>query len=147
LSTSDDASSPTDLTGYWSGEYWYDGGHGTLAQFAAHITDAAGRLDGTTLESMRLGRGLVELSACIDGSRNGAVVQFIKRYDAGQRIHREPIFYAGELNADLTVIEGRWTLKELIFRMNGGFRMQRGSQGAKAAVTRKAKAPEPVGGR
>ena len=146
MSEPGDASQPTDLTGYWSGEYWYDAGMGTLAQFAAHISDAGNAFDGTTLESVNYGAGLKELTASISGARDSANVEFIKRYDAGQRIHRLPIFYAGILNADLTQIDGLWTLKELFFRMNGGFRMQRGSQGAKAAVTRKAKAPEPVGG-
>jgi hypothetical protein len=147
LSEQDEQPSPEDLTGYWSGEYWYDAGAGTLCQFAAHIKDAGGSFDGTTLEAANFGAGSQELTAVITGSREGAVVQFTKRYDAGQRVHREPIFYAGEINSDLTYIEGRWTLKELIFRMNGGFRMQRGSSGAKSAVMRSVeeKAPALVG--
>ncbi len=137
----DRSSSNNDLTGYWFGEYWYDGGMGSLAQFAAHIADVAGAVEGTTLETVNWGRGLTELTACINGSRDGAAVEFVKRYDAGLRAHRAPIFYAGVANADLTVIEGRWALKQLIFRATGGFRMQRGSQGAKTAVKREAKEP------
>ena len=63
---SEDASpQPADLTGYWSGEYWYDAGMGTLAQFAAHITDAGGSFDGTTLESADFGLGVRELSGAM----------------------------------------------------------------------------------
>jgi hypothetical protein len=140
LSEADDAS-PTDLTGYWSGEYWYDAGMGKLAQFAAHISDAGGSFDGTTLESTDFGLGVTELSASISGSREGANVEFVKRYDAGQRVGRNPIFYAGVLNADLTLIDGIWTLTDRGQRLSGGFRMQRGSKGPKAAVKREAKEP------
>jgi len=142
LSEVDDASRRhSDLTGYWSGEYWYDDGIGSLAQFAAHINDAAASFDGTTLETVNFGAGRKELTASISGSRDGANVEFIKRYDAGQRVHRQPIFYAGLLNADLTLIEGLWALSDRIGRVTGGFRMQRGSSGAKAAVKREAEEP------
>jgi hypothetical protein len=114
---------------------------GTLAPFAAHIADAGGSLEGTTLESADFGFGVRELSAGISGSRNGANVEFIKRYDAGQRVHRNPIFYAGVLDADLTLIEGVWMLTERGERLTGGFRMQRGSKGSKAAAKRKAREP------
>lgn len=134
-----------DLSGYWSGEYWYDGGMGSLTQFAAHIKDVGGSFEGTTLESADIGQGLRELTACVTGSRDGANVEFIKRYDAGQSIHREPIFYAGTIDADLTFIEGRWLLTEWIYRLTGGFRMKRGSQGATAAVRRETRAPVTVG--
>jgi hypothetical protein len=142
LSEADASPRHSDLTGYWSGEYWYDdGGIGSLAQFAAHINDATGSIDGTTLETVNFGAGRKELTASISGSRDGANVEFIKRYDAGQRVHRQPIFYAGILNADLTLIEGLWALSDRIGRVTGGFRMQRGSSGAKVAVTREAKEP------
>ena len=68
-------------------------------------------------------------------------MEFTKRYDAGERVHRSPIFYAGVLNADLTLIEGIWTLRDHDGRLTGGFRMQRGGKGPKAAVTREASEP------
>ncbi len=145
MSEPGDASQPTDLTGYWSGEYWYDAGMGTLAQFAAHINDAGGGFEGTTLETVNFGRGGTELTATISGGRDGANVEFIKRYDAGQRVHRDPIFYAGLVNADLSQIDGIWTLQDRSGRLTGGFRMQRGSGGPKAAVQREAKEPVTVG--
>ena len=40
-----------DLTGYWSGEYWYDAGMGSLTQFAAHINDLGGSFEGTNFLS------------------------------------------------------------------------------------------------
>ena len=117
---------------------------GTLAQFAAHISDVGGSLEGTTLETVNFGAGHSELSAAISGARDGANVEFIKRYDAGQPVHRKPIFYAGVVNADLTQIDGIWTLQDH-GRYTGGFRMQRGSGGSKAAAKREAKEPVAVG--
>jgi hypothetical protein len=140
-----DASQPTDLTGYWSGEYWYDASMGTLAQFAAHINDAGNSFEGTTLETTNFGLGPTELTASISGARDSGNVEFIKRYDAGQRVHRDPIFYAGIVNADLTQIDGIWTLQDRSGRLTGGFRMIRGSGGPKAAVKREAKEPVTVG--
>mgnify|MGYP003576097050 CR=1 FL=1 len=133
-----------DLCGYWSGEYWYGAGMGKLTQFAAHITDSGDGFEGTTLESADIGWGVRELTACITGVREGAKVEFVKRYDAGQRVHREPIFYAGDVDAALTVIEGRWLLTEWIFRLNGGFRMKRGSQAAALVEKRETRAPVTV---
>ena len=142
-----DGASPrqVDLTGYWSGEYWYDdAGIGPPTQFAAHIQDHGASFEGTTLESADFGRGVQELAASITGDRDGANVEFVKRYDKGQGVHREPIFYAGVVDADLTLIEGRWLLTEWIYRVTGGFRMKRGSQGAAAAVRRETRVPVTV---
>jgi hypothetical protein len=140
LSESDDASPDSNLTGYWSGEYWYDAGAGTLAQFAAHINDAGAAFDGTTLETAKFWSRSIELTASISGERTGAAVEFIKRYDPGQRVHRNPIFYAGALNADFTQIDGIWATEDH-GHLTGGFRMLRGGKGPKAAVKREAKEP------
>lgn len=141
----DPSSRQLDLSGYWSGEYWYDAGMGVLTQFAAHLQDHGGRLDGTTLESADFGSGMRELTAQIWGSCDGTNVEFVKRYDAGQGVHGEPIFYAGVIDADQTVIDGQWTLTEWVYRLTGGFRMTRGTRGAAAAVKREAREPVLVG--
>jgi hypothetical protein len=117
---------------------------GMRTQFAAHIQDRGDSFDGTTLESTDFGHGLRELAASITGSRDGRSIEFTKRYDAGQSAHREPIFYAGTIDGDLSFIEGRWLLAEWIYRTTGGFRMKRGSQGAAAAVKRETRAPVTV---
>jgi hypothetical protein len=39
----------SDLTGLWSGEYWYAGASAPVP-FSAHIVDTAGNITGTTLE-------------------------------------------------------------------------------------------------
>ena len=58
----------TDLTGVWSGAYWY-GATGMPTPFTAHIIEFAGSLSGTTLEPATFGSpGLAELSADISGS-------------------------------------------------------------------------------
>src|SRR5262249_1391451 len=78
LARSGGFSRDTDLTGVWSGEYWYDAGAGLRTGFAAHLIETAGSLEGTTLE--RVG-GAGELSACLVGSHDGADVAFTKVYD------------------------------------------------------------------
>ena len=58
----------TDLTGVWSGAYWY-GATGMPTPFTAHIIEFAGSLSGTTLEPATFGSpGPAELSADISGS-------------------------------------------------------------------------------
>ena len=70
----------SDLTGLWSGEYWYDGG-GQPTPFSAHIIDSLGSITGTTLEPNTFAHpGLVELSADISGQRGELSVQFNKLY-------------------------------------------------------------------
>jgi hypothetical protein len=140
-----DSSRNTNLSGYWSGEYWYEDGLGPRTPFAAHISETGGSFDGTTLEPATFGIGQSELSACISGAREGATVGFTKRYDPAPGLHQQPIRYSGTANADLTVIEGDWILYDGGF-LRGGFRMRRGSPGAKAARKRKARVPVKVGG-
>ena len=68
----------------------------------------------------------------MEGRREGRRVEFVKRYDgAGGRSHA--IADAGELSADGTEIEGRWTLPGV---WSGWFLMIR-SPGREAAVARK----------
>jgi len=70
----------TDLTGVWSGAYWY-GASGMPTPFTAHIIDVAGSLSGTTLEPATSGSpGLEELSADIRGARGAFNVRFTKLY-------------------------------------------------------------------
>ena len=53
----------TDLTGLWSGEYWY-AGMSFPTPFTAHLIDQQGDLSGTTLEPRTFGVGeQPELSA------------------------------------------------------------------------------------
>lgn len=103
-----------DLTGLWSGEYWYAGA-GQPTPFSAHLVDAAGSITGTTLEPNTFAHpGLVELSADIAGARGELSVRFTKLYHAAPGVHRDPIFYSGTVDAAFTMIDGDW-------RFTGGF--------------------------
>jgi hypothetical protein len=119
----------TDLTGVWSGEYWY-GAAAMPTPFTAHIIETGGSLTGTTLEPATFGSpGLTELSADIAGSRGELTVRFTKLYHSAQGVHRDPISYAGTVNDKLTHIDGDWRLPS---GFSGRFILVRASRGAKA---------------
>ncbi|MDP3738307.1 MAG: hypothetical protein Q8R02_13010 [Hyphomonadaceae bacterium] len=126
----------TDLTGVWTGEYWYQFG-GDRTSFAAHVTDTGGSLSGTTLEPATFGAGLGDLSANITGARDGASVDFTKIYDPVPGVHQNPILYSGTVNSDLAVIDGGWVFRDH-GTWRGGFQMRRTSPRTKAAAKREA---------
>jgi len=119
-----DPDAHTDLTGFWQGLYWYGAGGGETP-FNAYIAEKAGALTGTTLE---LQVGFVhaiddELSATIEGSREGPQVRFRKLYDPAPGVHSHPVFYSGQVDSALLLIEGQRTFRRL--GGVGGFRMAR----------------------
>jgi hypothetical protein len=121
----------TDLTGLWSGEYWYGQSQGQPTPFTAHFIDNAGDLSGTTLEPATFGLSAGDLSAVIEGARGELSVRFTKLYDPAPGVHADPIFYAGTVDAQFTIIEGTWDFGS---RMNfsGRFVLVRVSRGAQA---------------
>lgn len=120
----------TDLTGVWSGAYWF-GASGMPVPFTAHIIEEGGSLSGTTLEPATFGSpGLAELSADIRGARGALSVQFTKVYHTAPGVHREPIAYAGTVDAKVTTIEGDWRLPS---GFSGRFVLQRASRGVAAS--------------
>lgn len=120
----------TDLTGLWSGEYWYGAG-AMPTPFSAHIIDAGGSLSGTTLEPATFGApGLTELSADISGARGALSVRFTKRYHPAPGVHQTPIIYAGTVDDKLTMIDGDWRAGAT----QGRFVLVRASRGTKAAA-------------
>lgn len=129
----------TDLTGVWSGAYWY-GASGMPTPFTAHIIDMGGSLSGTTLEPATFGSaGLSELSADITGGRGALTVLFTKLYHLAQGVHRDPISYAGTVDEKLTSIEGGWRLPS---GFSGQFVLVRASRGVKAKRAKKSVALE-----
>lgn len=100
----------SDLTGLWSGEYWFlDGGAPT--PFSAHMVDSAGSITGTTLEPNTFAHpGLIELSADLSGTRGELSVRLTKLYYPAPGVHREPIFMSGTVDPNFTVIEGQWVV-------------------------------------
>jgi len=123
----------TDLTGVWSGEYWYDAvSHRT--PFTAHFIDVGGNLSGTTLEPATFGVGPGDLSAEVTGARGQFSVRFTKLYDPAPGVHQNPIFYDGTVDPKFTLIEGGWTLTSGPDRMTGRFVLVRVSRGVQAAT-------------
>lgn len=119
----------TDLTGLWSGEYWY-GRAAMPTPFSAHIIDSGGAIAGTTLEPATFGApGLTELSADISGLRNNLTLRFTKLYHPAPGVHRIPIQYAGVMDEKLTRIDGDWRFAS---GAGGRFMLTRASRGAAA---------------
>lgn len=121
----------SDLTGLWSGEYWYMGG-GRPTPFSAHLVDSLGTITGTTLEPNTFAHpGLIELSADLSGARGELSVRFTKIYHAAPGVHRDPIFYSGTVDPNFTMIDGDWRFAD---GFSGRFVLVRVSRGAKAAA-------------
>jgi hypothetical protein len=119
----------SDLTGLWSGEYWYVGLGMAPVPFSAHLVDMGGTITGTTLEPNTFAHpGLIELSADISGSRGELTVQWNKLYHPAPGVHRDPIFYSGTIDPKFTMIDGDWRIQGLA----GRFVLARISRGAKA---------------
>jgi hypothetical protein len=98
----------TDLTGLWSGEYWYGAG-AMPTPFSAHIIDSGGSITGTTLEPATFGApGLTELSADISGARGALTVRFTKIYHPAPGVGRHAIIYTGTVDERFTLIDGDW---------------------------------------
>ncbi len=133
----------SDLTGLWSGEYWYNGG-GQPTPFSAHLVDSLGTITGTTLEPNTFAHpGLIELSADITGARGELSVRFTKLYHAAPGVHRDPIFYSGTVDPKFTMIDGDWTFgMGDIPSGTGRFVLVRVSRGAKAAEVKREAALE-----
>ncbi|MEZ6031400.1 MAG: hypothetical protein R3C46_16870 [Hyphomonadaceae bacterium] len=125
----------SDLTGLWSGEYWY--GHTARpTPFSAHIIDSGGTISGTTLEPATFGSPhLIELSADISGSRGDLTVRFTKIYHPAPGVHRLPIYYSGTVDEKLTLIDGDWRFPD---GFSGRFVLVRASRGAKAEAEKRA---------
>lgn len=121
----------SDLTGLWSGEYWYNGG-GRPTPFSAHVVDSLGTITGTTLEPNTFAHpGLIELSADINGSRGELSVRFSKLYHPAPGVHHAPILYAGSIDPHFTMIDGEWRIEG---GFSGRFVLVRVSRGAQIAA-------------
>jgi len=124
------AEASQNLTGVWSGRYFYPRELAPVS-FVATLIETATRLAGTTHEPAGPATDAVRY-ASLQGQRDGNAVSFIKTYDiSGSNV--DPIHYSGILNGDATEIEGTWRIHG---SWSGKFLMIR-SPGKVAAVTRK----------
>jgi hypothetical protein len=124
-----------DLTGLWSGEFWFLD-HGTPTPFSAHLVDTAGSVTGTTLEPNTFAHpGLIELGADFCGARGQLTVRLTKLYHPAPGVHREPIFYSGTVDPDFTMMDGEWAVGTSCSFV-GRFVLVRVSRGLESAQAR-----------
>ncbi len=136
-----DFSRDSDLTGLWSGEYWYNAG-GAPTPFTAHFVDSGGTLTGTTLEPNTFAKAAVtELSATLRGARGDLTVRFVKLYDTAPGVHQKPIHYAGTVDSKFTMIDGEWSFGGHT-RYSGRFVLVRVSRGSQAVAAEREEALE-----
>ena len=104
-----DAASAQNLTGVWDGTYSYGSGTPSVA-FVATLIESGTTLTGTTHEPCTIGGSSDEiLLATLLGVRQGQAVRFVKTYE-GSNPYYGTVHYEGTLNADVTEIEGRWSI-------------------------------------
>jgi hypothetical protein len=128
-----------DLSGLWDGLYSYPRILAP-ASFVADLKETGGWLTGTTRETAASGSATGQnLSATLQGRRSGSSVKFLKLYD-GSVPGFDSVAYEGNVSADGTEIDGRWTA---IGNWSGTFLMIR-SQGV--AESRSKTAEERLGG-
>ena len=126
------------LSGQWQGFYSYPSRQRPVS-FSATLTEAGSWLTGMTTETGTEGkaRGRV-LGATLQGRRTARSVTFLKLYADGFPAY-DGVHYEGEVRADGTEIEGRWSIPG---SWSGTFLMVR-SGGHKAE--RRQKLAEPIG--
>jgi hypothetical protein len=101
---------PLDMTGLWTGEYWYPEPWEPRAGFAATINDNDGMLSGSTSEASDVFIGTDE-RADIRGTREGTQISFWKHYD-GDGAYGHTVTYDGTLSSDGQRVEGHWTIDD-----------------------------------
>jgi hypothetical protein len=117
---------PLDMTGLWTGQYWYPEPGEAPTGFAAAINDNAGLLTGSTTEASEFLAGVDE-RADIRGARNGTAVSFHKYYD-GDGAYGHSVTYDGVLSADGQQVKGHWSIDDY----SGAFVMSRSLQAFQA---------------
>ena len=102
-----DAGAAQSLTGVWTGLYTY-GATGESVSFVATLIDADGLISGDVEEPNTFARiDSPMLHTSVSGLRAGAVVSFLKTYDAGDLAS---VSYEGALTPDGAEIAGRWSI-------------------------------------
>lgn len=125
-----------DLTGRWTGVYFYPidaelnaADDLPATPFTAELTDRGGYLTGTTVEPDLTGPpGSPPIEATLEGDRSGLRIGFTKT-PAGRQTHT--IDYHGAVSADGDMIDGVWIIHG---DWSGTFRMQRRSIDEEARV-------------
>ena len=123
----------SNLSGFWTGTYWYDEPGEPSVSFLALINDDNGALDGEVSEPNTFGYTSNELRAFIVGQRDGKGVTFAKVYD-GESDAAHRVDYKGIVSDDNLRLSGYWLLEEWSgkFEMNRTIVPQEEAQGATA---------------
>lgn len=96
----------SEVSGVWSGRFWFDSEKCEAVPFSAWLTSTDGRMTGSTLEpSSCVSEAPGELDASIRGHQDGHEIVFLKTYHG---LKREPIYCEGELVDNGVRIVGRW---------------------------------------
>ncbi|MGV8841436.1 MAG: hypothetical protein ACWA6X_14190 [Bauldia sp.] len=117
------------LTGVWQGRYFYPRGAAPVA-FTATIIETATRFTGTVSEPSDHHPG-----EAVSADIAGTDVSFVKTYEPGSG-YDDAVAYSGRLNADATVVEGTWRIRQAFGSFSGTFVMSR-PRAAAAAGERK----------
>ncbi len=131
-----------DLTGRWTGVYFYPidpdwnaNDNLPATPFTAELTDDAGLVRGTTIEPDSLGPpGAPPIPATLEGHHFNGDLTFTKFPNGGGQTHT--IDYIGAISDDGNSISGRWIIHS---EWSGTFQMQRkvtsATVGAEQAAT------------
>jgi hypothetical protein len=97
------------LTGLWHGLYSYPA-YLEPVFFVATLYTSGQSFSGTTHEAFIGRKGApLTLYATVSGGQSGGEISFAKTYD-GTHGWKHNVAYEGELSADGSEIEGRWTI-------------------------------------
>lgn len=112
--------SSQNMTGHWSGTFWYPDNIGPPTPFEAQIDDNDGHLSGAIIEPSAVDGET--LKASLFGTRHGSSCDFIKTYSsAAPEGYDQPVDYVGGIASDGLAITGVWSLLDL----DGKFEMFR----------------------
>jgi hypothetical protein len=124
-----------DLTGRWTGVYFYPEDHAWNANdnmsatpFTAELTDTGGVIVGQTVEPNLTFPGRPDIRGVLEGRHDGARLTFAKTPDADHQDH--VIYYDGDISPDGGAVTGRWSIPG---DWSGEFRMQRRTVGETVA--------------
>ena len=126
-----------DLTGRWTGVYFYPvdpdwnaNDNLPATPFTAELVDTAGLVRGTTMEPDVLGPpDSPPIPATLEGHHLDGELTFTKLPDGGGQIHT--IDYIGAISGDGNSISGRWVIHS---EWSGTFQMQRRVTPATVAI-------------
>lgn len=109
------------VTGFWTGSYWYHAPGEPVVSFLANLQDDDGQLSGSMSEAVPESLVRQRVSAFVSGVHDGLGLEFAKVYD-GASLYAHRVDYVGEISDDGSTIQGHWVLES---DWTGGFEMAR----------------------